>query len=75
MTPIQALDYAIQDAAGVDPRNPLSVVLWRRAYALSLGFDVLSAATIAEERAIDLHELERLTARGCPPRTALAIVR
>ena len=57
----------------VDPRDPRRVECWRRDYARSLGFDETAAALVAGTR-IDLHAIEALTERGCPPEIALELL-
>ena len=62
-----------QRTEDVDPRDPRRVEHWRRDYARSLGFDETAAALVAGTR-IDLHEIEALTERGCPPELALELL-
>jgi hypothetical protein len=45
---------------------------WRTEYLIALGFALPEAAFLAFSR-VDIHELERLIARGCPPETAVRI--
>jgi hypothetical protein len=49
------------------------VVNWRMDFALALGFEPMKAFGVAMS-SIELHAVEALTKRGCPPLTALAIV-
>ncbi len=57
----------------VDPRDPQRLEDWRRDYARSLGFDETTAALVAATP-VDLHALEALTERGCPPALALELL-
>ena len=57
----------------IDPRDPRLVEDWRRDYARSLGFDDTAAALVAATR-IDLHAIEALIERGCPPGLALELL-
>lgn len=50
------------------------VLSWREDRLLAMGFDSERAYDIARST-LDLHQLEDLLGRGCPPHTALAIVR
>jgi hypothetical protein len=50
----------------------LAVARWRTERLLALGYERREAAFLALSR-VDLHELERLIARGCPPATAARI--
>ena len=59
------------DRNGVD--EELSVLRWRTERLRALGYDVARAVTLACSTA-DVHELERLIARGCPLATAARIV-
>jgi len=49
------------------------VLCWREDRLLAMGFDPVPAFDIART-ILDLHQLEDLLGRGCPPQTALAIV-
>jgi hypothetical protein len=49
------------------------VLSWREDRLLAMGFDPVRAFDIACT-ILDLHQLEDLLGRGCPPQTALAIV-
>jgi hypothetical protein len=62
--------------ADEDP-NPASrdeLIAWRRAQLIRAGFDSTLAASLATERAIDLHALIELVERGCPPPLAARIL-
>jgi hypothetical protein len=50
----------------------LIVLRWRTERLLALGYEFPQAAILACSAA-DVHELERLIARGCPPATAARI--
>jgi hypothetical protein len=50
------------------------VLSWREQRLVMLGFDPERASEVARTT-LDLHELEHLLGRGCPPRTAVAILR
>jgi hypothetical protein len=52
----------------------IGVVCWREQRLLDMGFDPKLACEVALTT-LDLHELERLLGRGCPPPTAVAILR
>ena len=54
------------------PRDEL--ITWRRLQLLRAGFDADLAASIAPERAMDLHALTGLVERGCAPRLAARIL-
>jgi hypothetical protein len=49
------------------------VLSWREDRLLAMGFDPVPAFDIAHT-ILDLHQLEDLLGRGCPPQTAIAIV-
>jgi hypothetical protein len=49
------------------------VLSWREDRLLAMGFDPVRALDIART-ILDVHQLEDLLGRGCPPQTALAIV-
>ena len=46
---------------------------WRQVQLLRTGFEPALAASIARERAFDLHALIELVERGCPPELAARI--
>jgi hypothetical protein len=52
--------------------NDLNVLRWRTERLVALGYDLREAAFLAISQ-IDVHELERLIGRGCPPKTAVRI--
>jgi hypothetical protein len=54
------------------PRVALSE--WRRRRLAAAGFEQALAAELADEPAIDLHELLVLVDRGCPPALAARIL-
>jgi hypothetical protein len=53
--------------------DELELVRWRTERLRFLGYDVARAAVLACS-AVDVHDLERLIARGCPLGTAVRIV-
>jgi len=52
--------------------DELSVLRWRTERLRSLGYEPPGAARLASSH-IDIHELERLIAKGCPTNTAVRI--
>jgi hypothetical protein len=50
----------------------LTVVFWRTERLVALGYELREAAVLAFSH-LDIHELENLIARGCPPATAVRI--
>jgi hypothetical protein len=50
----------------------LAVARWRTEQLLALGFGLRDAAFLAIAH-VDIHELERLIANGCPRETAVRI--
>lgn len=50
----------------------LAVVDWRTSRLRALGYGVRDAALLALTP-VDVHDLERLISRGCPPETAVRI--
>lgn len=50
------------------------VLSWREDRLVTMGFDPGRARELAQT-ILDLHELEHLIAGGCPPQTAVAILR
>jgi hypothetical protein len=52
--------------------DDLTLVAWRTERLLALGYSLREAAFLAIAQ-IDIHELERLIANGCPPATAVRI--
>jgi hypothetical protein len=61
---------APDDSAQFD--DELNVLNWRSERLRSLGYELGEAARLATS-SVDLHELERLIAKGCPPETAIRI--
>lgn len=47
---------------------------WRRDRLLAAGFPTGLAATLADDREVDLHALLELVDRGCPPALAARIL-
>jgi hypothetical protein len=62
--PTQASDSAAGRALGE----------WRRRRLMAAGFEPRLAGELAEEPAVDLHELLVLIDRGCPPALAARIL-
>ena len=54
------------------PRDDLTS--WRRNQLVRTGFDAELAASLAADRAMDLHALIELVERGCPPELAARIL-
>ena len=52
--------------------DEISLLCWRSQRLRSLGYGVRESARLASSR-IDVHELERLIAKGCPHNTAVRI--
>jgi len=52
--------------------DEISLLCWRSQRLRSLGYGVRESARLASAR-IDVHELERLIAKGCPHNTAVRI--
>jgi len=50
----------------------LSVMGWRTERLVELGYEPPEAASLAISE-VDIHELERLIGKGCPPATAVRI--
>ena len=50
----------------------LTVVLWRTERLVALGYELAEAAVLAFSH-LDVHELENLIAKGCPPAVAVQI--
>ncbi len=64
------------DTIGVEPGpydEELTVVLWRTERLVALGYELAEAAVLAFSH-LDVHELENLIAKGCPPAVAVQIV-
>ena len=49
--------------------DELNVLRWRTERLLALGYEFRRAALLAYS-GVDIHELERLIRKGCPPATA-----
>jgi hypothetical protein len=47
---------------------------WRRSQLRRAGFEARLAAEVAADARYDLHEILRLTQRGCPPELAVRIL-
>ena len=52
-----------------------AIVDWRFDQLVRAGYGAQDASALAEEVEIDLHLAERLLAKGCPPETAVRILR
>ena len=52
--------------------DDLTVLRWRTERLIALGYELREAAFLAISR-VDIHELERLIEKGCPPATAVRI--
>lgn len=67
MTAAQFEELQVDEAA--------DVLAWRFDALCRSGFDLESAALVATNVEIDLHDALSLVARGCPPATAVKILR
>jgi hypothetical protein len=67
-----SVDDLAQDTDWLRLDEELTVVRWRTERLLELGYGLREAAGLALSE-IDIHELERLIALGCPPETAVRI--
>jgi hypothetical protein len=67
---MDALDHLESEWRRLD--DDLAIVGWRTERLLALGYGLREAAFLALSQ-VDLHELERLIANGCPPATAVRI--
>lgn len=67
MTAAQFEELHVDEAA--------DVLAWRFDALCRSGFDLESAALVATNVEIDLHDAVVLVARGCPPATAVRILR
>lgn len=65
-------ELGTSDVEWVALDEDLTVVHWRTERLLALGYGWLEAARLAGT-AVDIHELERLIAMGCPLGTAVRI--
>lgn len=52
--------------------DELSILRWRTERLIALGYEFREAAFLALSQ-VDIHELERLIGKGCPPETAVRI--
>ena len=52
--------------------DDLETMRWRTERMLALGYELREADLLAHST-IDIHELERLIGKGCPPATAVRI--
>jgi hypothetical protein len=50
----------------------VSLLRWRTERLIALGYELREAAFLAMSQ-VDIHELERLIVKGCPPATAVRI--
>ncbi|MGL6280435.1 MAG: hypothetical protein ACRC50_12885 [Gaiella sp.] len=66
MTAAQFEELQVDEAA--------DVLAWRFDALCRSGYDLDSAARLASQVEIDLHDALTLVARGCPPATALKIL-
>lgn len=53
-------------------QEEIAVIDWRMTRLRALGYGVRDAALLASSP-VDVHDLEQLIARGCPPETAVRI--
>ena len=69
------MDEPEHDRVAADERSAeqLNLRYWRLDQFVSLGFDTLRAAALADA-AVDLEQARRLVALGCPPETASRIL-
>jgi hypothetical protein len=58
----------------IEDLRDAEVLTWREQRLLAMGFDRRRAYDVARTT-LDLYEIEDLPARGCPPLTAVAILR
>jgi hypothetical protein len=61
-------------AVTIEDLQNAEVLSWREQRLLRMGFDPERAHEVARTN-LDLHELEPLLGRRCPPQTAVAILR
>lgn len=62
-------EFDVHDGDWRRLEDELNVLRWRTERLLALGYDFRRAAFLAYS-GIDIHELERLIRKGCPPATA-----
>ncbi len=67
-------EMSVAESESAHPLEDVGVFLWRLQRSFEMGFGSQLADRIASTQ-IDLHELERLIASGCPQRTAYRILR
>jgi hypothetical protein len=60
---------------GLQIDEAAEVLAWRFDALCRSGFDLESAALVATNVEIDIHDALSLVGRGCPPATALRILR
>jgi hypothetical protein len=63
-----------RQTAGAQQGSSDPVLEWRCGRLLAAGFAPQAAASLAEDRAIDLHAVLELIDRGCPPPLAARIL-
>jgi hypothetical protein len=61
-------------APGTDPTARGELTNWRMEQLVRTGFDADLAASVAADRAMDLHALIELVESGCPPELAARIL-
>ena len=66
-------DDQLSTELGSLKREQFNLRCWRLDQFISLGFDTLRAAALADA-AVDLAQARRLVALGCPPETASRIL-
>jgi hypothetical protein len=52
--------------------DDVTLMRWRTERLIALGYEVREATSLAIAR-VDVHDLERLIKKGCPPATAVRI--
>ena len=67
---MKSIDTADGDLGHLD--EELTVVLWRTERLVALGYELREGAVLAFSH-LDVHELENLIAKGCPPAIAVQI--
>lgn len=65
-------DLDVIEAGWRQVDEDLRVLYWRAERLTALGYELRAAAVLALSQ-IDIHELERLIGKGCPPETAVRI--
>ena len=66
------MDDDVRDGDRHQPDDELNVLRWRTERLMALGYKFPRAAFLANS-GLDIHELERLIRKGCPPATAVRI--